>query len=175
VKLSFWISLLLVLVALNGYSQDRAKSHNALVKGMSLFRQAKYQSAIKSFEQSILFDSTNYDAWLKRGFVRGILGDFEGEKNDYNFVISHAPDHSHAYVSRGAAFSRLNDVTSAMADFNTAIQLDPANQEAFNNRGFAKKALGDKEGACADWEESRRLGNKEAVIILKNNYCQHEK
>lgn len=167
--------MILLALASSAPAQDRTKSHSALVKGMSQFRQAKYQAAIKSFEQAILFDSTNYDAWLKRGFIRGILGDFEGEKSDYNFVISHAPDHSHAYVSRGSAFSRLNNIESAMADFNTAIQLDPENQEAYNNRGFAKKALGDKEGACADWEESKRLGNKEAIIILKNNYCQYEK
>ena len=50
--------------------------------------------------------------------------------------------------------------------------LDPNNQEAYNNRGWSKKFLGDTKGACADWKKSKKLGNKEAKIIYKNNHCK---
>ena len=60
----------------------------------------------------------------------------------------------------------------AMKDFNEALEIDPKDQEAFNNRGFSKKGLGDKDGACKDWKSSRKLGNEEAKLILKNNYCK---
>ena len=51
------------------------------------------------------------------------------------------------------------------------IELDPRDQEAYNNRGFALKKLGRKDEACKDWNKSKKLGNKEAKVILKNNYC----
>ena len=59
-----------------------------------------------------------------------------------------------------------------MDDFNVALKLKPDDAEAYNNRGFSKKMLGDKTGACEDWNKSKKLGNEEAKIILKNNYCK---
>ena len=61
--------------------------------------------------------------------------------------------------------------TTAIKDFNMAIEIDPKNSEAYNNRGWSKKGLGDKDGACQDWKTSKKMGNEEAKIILKNNQC----
>ena len=44
--------------------------------------------------------------------------------------------------------------------------------EIFNNRGFTFKGKGDIEAACRDWNTSRKLGNDEASVILKNNHCK---
>ena len=131
-------------------AQDKKKSDQAYKKGMQLFAQGKTKEAIKSFDIAIKEDSSYEDAWIKRGFMKGMLSDFEGELSDYNHVISMYPDHVH----------------------NKALELDPDNQEAYNNRGFAKKGLGDKEGACDDWNKSKQKGNAEAKVILKNNYCK---
>lgn len=168
----FLISMLLLTSAFEVMSQDKELSAEALKKGMIYIKQANYKEALKSFNLAVQNDSTNYDAWIKRGFVSGILDDFAGEKNDYTYVIRNEPRHVYAYISRGGAFMRMKDYSNAMSDFNMAISIDPDNQEAYNNRGFVKKALDDKEGACDDWKISRRLGNAEAKIILKNNYCK---
>ncbi len=166
-----WISLL-ALLPLVSAAQDKKKSNEAYNKGIQLFAQGKPKDAIRYFDHAIMNDSLNYDAWIKRGFIKSMVGDFEGEMNDYNYVILHAPDHVHAYISRGSAYNRLKEYQKGMDDFNTALKLDPENQEAYNNRGFAKKAMGDTEGACDDWTKSKKLGNAEAAIILKNNHCK---
>lgn len=172
-KLLLLISLTIFLQpVLPLQAQDKKKSEVSYRKGMQLFAQAKTKEAIKMFDIAIKEDSSFEDAWIKRGFMKGMLGDFEGELSDYNHVIQLYPDHVFAYVSRGGAYNRLNEYEKAMQDFNTSIKLDPDNQEAYNNRGFAKKALGDKEGACEDWNTSREKGNAEAKVILKNNYCK---
>lgn len=162
--------LLVLPISLQG--QDRKKSDAAFNKGLQFFGQGKVKEALKSFDLSIAADSTNYDAWIKRGFMKAMTGDFEGEMLDYEHVIQFAPGHTNAYISRGGAYNRLKEFEKGIEDFNKAIQLDPENQEAFNNRGFAKKGLGDMEGACEDWNRSRQLGNAEAKIILKNNHCK---
>ncbi|MFN8152744.1 MAG: tetratricopeptide repeat protein [Bacteroidia bacterium] len=166
-----WISLLALLPVFSS-AQDRKKSNDAYNKGLQLFAQGKQKEAIRSFDLAIASDSANFDAWIKRGFLKSMTGDFEGEMNDYNYVILHAPDHVHAYISRGSAYNRLKQYQKGLDDFNTALKLDPQNQEAYNNRGFAKKAMGDMDGACEDWNKSKKLGNAEAAVILKNNYCK---
>lgn len=166
-----WISLVLCLPLLAA-AQNRSKSVAAYNMGLQFIAQGKHREAIQSFDKAIMDDSVNYDAWIKRGFVKSIVGDFEGELYDYNHVIVALPDHVFAYISRGSAYVRLKQPEKGLQDFNTAIRLDPSNPEAYNNRGFARKALGDEAGACSDWKMSRKLGNEEAAIILKNNYCK---
>jgi|JI10StandDraft_1071094.scaffolds.fasta_scaffold08836_14 tetratricopeptide (TPR) repeat protein len=167
-----WISIFCLLLPVLSLAQDKKKSNEAFNKGIQLFAQGKTKEALKAFDISILADSTNFDAWIKRGFLRSMTGDFEGEMNDYNHVIAHAPDHVFAYISRGSAYNKLKEYAKGIEDFNTAIRLDPSNQEAYNNRGFARKGMGDTEGACEDWNKSKQLGNAEAKIILKNNHCK---
>ncbi len=166
------IKLLLLLVSIPGMAQDKKKSAAHFNKGLQYFAQNKIKEAEKAFDLAIQVDSTNYDAWIKRGFMKSMNGDFEGEMQDYNRVIAHDSAHVFAYISRGSAYNRLKEFQKGMDDFNSAIRIDPSNQEAYNNRGFAKKGLGDIEGACADWNRSKQLGNAEARIILKNNYCK---
>ena len=168
----YLIKYLLLLLPLLGSAQDKKKSIDAYNQGLRFFAQGKPKEALKAFDTSIINDSSNYDAWIKRGFIRSTVGDFQGEMEDYNFVIKHDPMHTFAYISRGSAYNRLKEFEKAIEDFNTAIKLDPSNQEAYNNRGFSRKGLSDKEGACEDWNKSRQLGNAEAKIILKNNNCQ---
>ena len=92
--------------------------------------------------------------------------------SDYTQVIKIDPQHKWAYISRGSARNRLGDYAMAMEDFNKALEIDPKEPEAYNNRGFTKKLTGDNAGACEDWNFSKRLGNNEAKIILKNNHCR---
>ena len=98
--------------------------------------------------------------------------EYKGAIEDYSRVIELDPKHKWAYLSRGAAKNKLNEFKEAMIDFTKVLELDPKDQEAYNNRGFSKKGLDDQAGACADWNKSKKMGNEEAKIILKNNHCK---
>jgi tetratricopeptide (TPR) repeat protein len=166
------ISICLSALAMLANAQDKAGSVQAYNKGLQLMSQGKFRESLKSFDLSIQRDSSNYNAWIKRGFVRAITGDFAGEMSDYTFVINVVPEHAYAYVSRGSAFNKLKEYSKAIVDFDSALRIDTSSQEAYNNRGFARKGLGDMEGACADWQQSKKLGNAEATLILQNNHCK---
>jgi tetratricopeptide (TPR) repeat protein len=153
-------------------AQDSKKSAQLFNKGMIFLRQANNKEALKFFNEAFTADSMNFDACIKRGFVKGLNGDFEGEILDYTHIISISPEHKWAYISRSGAFNRVGKYENAIADANKVIEIDPQNSEAYNNRGFSKKGLGDKEGACQDWNKSKKMGNSEANIILKNNLCK---
>ena len=82
------------------------------------------------------------------------------------------PKHLWAFLSRGSAYNKTEQYKLAISDFTKVLQFDPKNQEAYNNRGWAKKFSGNKDGACIDWKRSKKMGNAEAKIILKNNKCK---
>jgi tetratricopeptide (TPR) repeat protein len=166
------VLLFLTLIVQSGLAQNKAKSNEFYNKAMVQFRLSRPQEAIKLLDEALSFDTLNYDAYIKRGFMKGSVGNFEGELNDYNTVLNFDSAHVQAYLSRGSAYSKLKKYDLAMNDFNKVLMFDASNYEAYNNRGFVKKAQGDFEGACKDWSYSKKMGNEEAIIILKNNHCR---
>lgn len=137
-----------------------------------LYRNFDYEEAIPLYNKAIELDPENPTYYLQRGFCKNITNDFEGAVGDFSKLIDLSPGNGFAYVSRGSALNKMKRFEEAMDDFNKALEIDPKDQEAYNNRGFSKKGLGDKAGACKDWKTSRKLGNEEAKLILKNNYCK---
>lgn len=131
-----------------------------------------YEKAIGFYDQVLQSDPNYLNAYLQRGFCHSIQREYKEAVADFTSVIARKSDHLWAYTSRGSAYTKLGKPDLAIQDFNRVLELDPGNQEAFNNRGWAKKELGDAKGACKDWQASRRAGNAEAKIILKNNRCK---
>ena len=171
-KLRGCILLVLILFYQSTMAQDKVKSNELYNRAMTQFRLSHPQEAIKLLDEALSFDTLNYNAYIKRGFVKGSVGNYEGELADYNTVLNYDSTHVQAYLSRGSAYSKLKKYDLAMNDFNKVIKFDASNYEAYNNRGFVKKAQGDFEGACKDWGYSKKMGNQEAIIILKNNHCK---
>lgn len=139
--------------------------------GVKAYNMGNYSAAIGLFTQVINQEPEHLNAHLQRGFCHSLQEDYPAAIADFSAVIQRKADHLWAYTSRGSAYSKWGKPELAIADFDLVLGLDPENQEAYNNRGWAKKALGDQDGACADWNKSRKLGNAEAKIILKNNPC----
>lgn len=128
--------------------------------------------AIALFGRVLEQDPDHINAYLQRGFARGMDNDHEGSVQDFTAVLDREPGHLWAYISRGSALNSLGRYTEALSDLDAALRIDPRNAEAFNNRGWAHKGLGDQTAACKDWKASQRTGNAEARIILFNNRCK---
>ena len=140
--------------------------------GEKAMRAGDKNTATACFDKVLSMDPDHVNAHLQRGSCHIAQKRYELAIADLSAVIAQRPDISWAYVSRGTAYSKLDQHGAAIADLDKAIELDPTNAEAFNNRGWSKKAMDDPDGACTDWMESKRLGNPEAKIILKNNHCK---
>ena len=140
--------------------------------GERAYRAGDRAEAIAYFDQVIAKDPEHINAYLQRGFCHSLLKHYSLAVKDFSAVIERKAEHTWAYTSRGSAYSKMDLHELAIADFSKAIELDPTNQEAYNNRGWSHKAQGDPDAACADWRASKRMGNDEARIILKNNACK---
>lgn len=137
-----------------------------------VFNEGRYRDAAAMFTQVIATESDNMNAYLRRGFCYSALKEYDKCIKDFTVVIDRHPNHVFAYISRGSAYNKLEQFNTAMIDFDMALNLEPESQEAYNNRGWAKNGLGLFKEACKDWKKSRKLGNGEAKIILKNNHCK---
>lgn len=168
----FKLCCVFLLLAGTVSAQIKEESVQLFNKGQQLFMQGKTDASIALLSKAIQSDSSNVNAWVRRGFVKSTAGDFEGEMADYSWVIEHHPTHVWAYISRGAAYNRLEKYDLAIADLDKAIELDPSIAESFVNKGFSYKGKGDKETACSCWEKALKLGNDECKIILNNNHCK---
>jgi tetratricopeptide (TPR) repeat protein len=168
----------LAISTLAGNAQDLAQHlpdaevEKIFHEGELASRKGNYDKAIALFTQVIERDPQHINAFLQRGFSESMTKHYELAVADFTAVINLKNDHLWAYTSRGSAYNKLGRQAEAMADFDKVLSLDPKDQEAYNNRGWSKKALGDLKGACKDWKTSKKLGNGEAAIILKNNDCK---
>lgn len=150
-----------------------ANSAEALFhEGENAYRNGGYAKAIGLYTQTLAIDPDHLNAFLQRGFCHSLQREYDLAVVDFTSVIQRKPDHLWAYTNRGSAYGKLGKNNLAMADFDKVLQLDPKNEEAYNNRGWIKKAEGDTKGACKDWNTSKKMGNAEAKIILKNNNCR---
>ncbi len=166
---SMYLFILLSSLPMLAYAQT---AEDFFKEGEAKSRQSNYEAAIEEYTKAISVDAQYWNAYLKRAFCYGLIQNYEKAIEDYTVTIGAEPDKIFSYQSRGSAHYKLGHYTEAMADFNKVLELDPKNQEAYNNRGFVKKSIGDKEGACKDWYTSKRMGNEEAKIIIKNNNCR---
>lgn len=142
------------------------------LQGKIHYNNARYEKAIEQFNHAIALDSSDANYFLQRGFCKGLMGEYESSISDFTQAYRLDPSNKFALVSRGSAKSKLDRHEEAIEDFNRAIALDPDYAEAYNNRGFALKAMGNHKAACEDWHTSKKKGNNEAAIILKNNRCK---
>lgn len=141
-------------------------------KAENLFASGRYEEAEKHYTQVIESGDENMNAYLRRGFCRSVLERYTEAVADYSLVIEKHSRHPFAYLSRGSAYNKMEKWEDAIVDFDMVLTIDPKNQEAYNNRGWAKNGMGLYKEACKDWKTSKKLGNGEAKIILKNNHCK---
>lgn len=163
------IFLLFLFPATFSFAQNAETLFN---KAEAEFTNGKYEAAAALYTKVIAADPENVNAYLRRGFCYSVQQKYEQAIADFSHVIERHDNHPFAYISRGSAYNKIEDWQSALIDFDKALSLDPDNQEAYNNRGWAKVGLGLEKEACADWKKSKKLGNQEAKLILKNNHCK---
>ncbi len=170
-KLTVFIFILATVISRSLFAQD-STAVDYFKKGDYYYRNGDHALAITQFDNCLKLQPDHKNALLQRGLCKNLTTDFAGAISDFSSVIILEPTHRWAYLSRGSARNKTGEYALAMDDFNKVLGFDPNDQEAYNNRGFSKKLSGDKAGACEDWNKSKKLGNDEAKIILKNNNCK---
>ncbi len=164
-----FIAIIICSLTLSAAGQEVEKYFE---KGVKLINEQKFEEATQELSKALDSDPSHVNSRIKRAFAYSMMQNYDAAIEDYGMVLAERPELHNVYNSRGSAYMKNKQYYNAIKDFDKVIELDEKNSEAFNNRGFCKKHTGDSDGACQDWKTSKKMGNQEAKIILKNNRCK---
>jgi tetratricopeptide (TPR) repeat protein len=152
---------ILAALAVAGYlykrSMDPLNAKESFDAGVRLFKIARYNQAILSFDRSIALQPEMVDAYLMRG--RSLVGDAKPEMAlpDFAKAIELRPSDPVGWVERGKAFLELNKFEAAISDASHAIAVNPEEAPAYNLRGAAVRKSGNPEKALEDFNRAVEL------------------
>ena len=133
-------------------------------KALLLKAKGQKEEAIKQYDEIIETSGSDYlEAYLNRGLLRKMSGDFSGAVEDLNQVIKADPTNAEAFKNRGNLFLLYGYHLHAIADYTEAINLDEAYAEAYFNRGLAQFLVYDKASGCYDLEQATKYGYERAI------------
>jgi tetratricopeptide (TPR) repeat protein len=153
--------IILAVLAVTGYlykrSVDPLNAKESFDAGVRLFKIARYNQAILSFDRSIALQPDMVEAYMMRG--RSYVGDANPEMALPNFTkaIELRPSNPEAWVERGAAYLELNNFRAAISDASQAISLNPVQASAYTLRGAAVRKSGDPKKALEDFNRAVEL------------------
>ena len=160
IKLSSFAAVVIVL-AVTGFLYKRytdpLNAKASYDAGTRLFKIARYNQAILSFDRAVSLKPDLVDAYLMRG--KSFVGNAQPDKAlvDFTTVIEMRPFEATGWVERGAAYLDLNKFDLAIADASKAIAVNPNLAAAYNLRGSAIRKSGDPQKALADFNRAVEL------------------
>lgn len=151
----------LVIVAAGGYMYKRytepMQAKESFDAGTRLFKIARYNQAMLSFDRAIALQPDMADAYLLRGKSLVEQGDNEKAISDFTKVTELRPSDPAGWIARGAAYLELNKFPDAIRDASQAIAVNPKESAAYNLRGTAFRKSGDVKKAIDDFDKAVKL------------------
>jgi tetratricopeptide (TPR) repeat protein len=153
--------IILIVLAITGYlykrSVDPLNAKASYDAGVRLFKIARYNQAILSFDRAIALKPDLVDAYLMRG--KSFVGNAQPDRAlaDFSKVIELHPSDASGWIERGVAYLDLNNYRAATADASQAIAVNPQASAAYNLRGSAIRKGGDPKKALDDFNRAVEL------------------
>jgi len=147
-------------------SVDPIHARESYDSGLRLFKIARYDQAILSFDRATELKPDLADGYLMRGRAYVAVAKTENAIQDFTRVTELRPSDGHAFVERGFAYLELKDHQSALADANHALTVDSRLASAYSLRGQIVRAMGDPAKAIED------LTRAVALDPNQDNYYQ---
>jgi tetratricopeptide (TPR) repeat protein len=153
--------VILAALGIAGYMYKRytdpMHAQESFDAGTRLFKIARYNQAILSFDRAIALQPELTDAYLMRG--KSYVGKADPEEAVPNFtkVIELRPSDPAGWIARGAAYLDLNNYQAAIQDATQAIAVNPKQAAAYGLRGSALREAGDSKKALADFNRAVEL------------------
>jgi tetratricopeptide (TPR) repeat protein len=148
----------LAALAVAGYlykrSVDPLNAKESYDAGVRLFKIARYNQAILSFDRAAALKPDMVEAFMMRG--KSYIGESKPEEAlpNFNKVIELRPSDPEGWVERGQAYLELNNFQAAISDATHALAVNPVQASAFNLRGAAIRKSGDPRKALEDFNHA---------------------
>jgi tetratricopeptide (TPR) repeat protein len=155
------VAAILAVLGTVGYlykrSVDPLNAKESYDAGVRLFKIARYNQAILSFDRAVALKPDMVDGYMMRG--KAYVGESKPEEAlpDFTKAIELRPSNPEAWVERASAYLELNKFQQAIADATHALDVNPVQASAYALRGAAIRKSGDPKKALEDFNRAVEL------------------
>ena len=135
-KLAIAVVCGFALAAMVGCSNDR-KVEELLKQGEAARQSQDYEQAIADYTEAIRLNPKSDKAYVGRGSVFAITGEFSKGIDDLTEAIQLNTNNVLAYEMRGSARFGIQRFDEAISDYDVALKFEPTNGQLFKPRGQA--------------------------------------
>ncbi len=122
-----------------------------------LFRERKYEEALKKAEEMIKLDENKPLSWFSKGLALRDFGRHEEAFAAFSKAVELNPKFGLAWYGKGAALGNLGRHEEALEAFSKAVELNPKFGLAWYGKGLALRDLGRYEEALAAFSKAIEL------------------
>jgi tetratricopeptide (TPR) repeat protein len=141
-------------------------------KGLSHYKQGKYEQSIIYFEKAITKDINFAKAWMFEGLALSATGKEIEAIECYDRSININPKSSSPWIYKGNSFLKLGKYNNALSCYEQAIEIAPRNGLAWVYKGKALSILGDDQEAVRCFDKSLEIKSQDSwTLNNKGNSC----
>jgi tetratricopeptide (TPR) repeat protein len=154
-QISYWNNSFTLFSHAIKVTQNNYVAYN--ICGMSYNNLGRYQDAIESYKQAIIFKPDYVEAHYNLGVVYGALSRWQEAIESYKQAIRIKPDYAKAYLNLGVSYEGLGRWQEAIESYKQAIQIEPDYAKAYYNLGVVCSKLGRWQDAAEAYKQAIRI------------------
>ena len=127
---------LLICTFLSGFAFADYSGNDATLltsKGFDLYKQARFNESLDSFNRAILLDPYNEPPWYGKGLAHFALKDYQGAITALDRAIELSPKDEQAWMKEGDVFTAMGRKDLAVNAYKRVTLLNPNNSDAKKN------------------------------------------
>lgn len=128
--------------ALDGPLRTISRSIVLTMLGNCYAELEQYDKALSYHDRALEADEGNYRAWVNKGIVHRLLGDYDEAERCYNKAVDIRPDYAELHASIGALYCWQDRYADAVEPLERAVKLDDALAVAHANLALAYAGVG---------------------------------
>jgi tetratricopeptide (TPR) repeat protein len=102
----------------------------------------QFEKSLECHDRAIEEDPKNHQAYVNKGVVCRLMGDYDRAAKLYSKALDLAPDYAELHASMGALAIYQDDYESAVNHLERAVELDDTLAVAHSNLAFAYATVG---------------------------------
>ena len=150
-----------------------ASAAEGIQRGDQAWREGKLDLAVYLYVQSLAFDSTSAEPFLKIGAVHEQLGNRELAQKAYELALQRQPDQAGACERLGLLYMQNERDDEAAALFERAIKLDPKRWRSYNGLGVIADRRENFPEAIRNYDKALRIDPSAGTVMNNRGYSRY--
>ena len=146
---------------------------DGIQRGDQAYSEGKLDLAVYLYVQSLSFDSTRPEAFVKIGAVHEQKGNAALAEKAYELALERQPDNPAVCERLGLLYLQSGRDSEAPALFERAVALDPKRWRSYNGLGILADRRGDFTAAIGYYDKALAIDPAAATVMNNRGYSRY--